>query len=299
MPPCGGVPYSSASRKKPNRSFASSSLMPSGWKIRACSAGVVDSDAAAADLAAVQHEVVGLRAHGARDRSRACPTSSSSGDVNGWCIEYQRPSSSCYSSSGKSMTHRNSNSSGLSEVLLLRDRQAQLAEQLRRVVGRPRRPSAAGRPSPRRRASSAGRERRLAQRLHGAERRLARPHPDEPGERPAAWPDRPARRAGCASTCCRPGTTKPRTTPPSATICLKTRNSDVAEHVRQVVRSRGRSAGRACRTRTSRSPRRTASGGTAIVISRPISLKISLHQRLDHRRRRSRAARTTSRRRPA
>ena len=34
MPPCGGVPYSSASRKKPKRSFASSSLMLSSEKIR-------------------------------------------------------------------------------------------------------------------------------------------------------------------------------------------------------------------------------------------------------------------------
>src|SRR6185312_6387639 len=38
IPPCGGVPYWSASRKKPKRSFASSSLIPSRWKIRACSA---------------------------------------------------------------------------------------------------------------------------------------------------------------------------------------------------------------------------------------------------------------------
>ena len=38
MPPWGGVPYSSASRKKPNRSFASSSLMPSSVNIRRCSA---------------------------------------------------------------------------------------------------------------------------------------------------------------------------------------------------------------------------------------------------------------------
>src|SRR5579862_2541048 len=29
MPPCGGVPYSRASRKNPNRAFASSSEMPS------------------------------------------------------------------------------------------------------------------------------------------------------------------------------------------------------------------------------------------------------------------------------
>ena len=36
MPPCGGVPYSSASRKKPKRSFASSGLMLSSEKIRLC-----------------------------------------------------------------------------------------------------------------------------------------------------------------------------------------------------------------------------------------------------------------------
>ena len=36
IPPCGGVPYSSASRKKPKRDVASSSLMPSRRKIRAC-----------------------------------------------------------------------------------------------------------------------------------------------------------------------------------------------------------------------------------------------------------------------
>src|SRR6185369_3844639 len=40
--------------------------------------------------------------------------SSSCGDVNGWCIEYQRPSSLMYSSSGKSVTHRNSYCSGFS-----------------------------------------------------------------------------------------------------------------------------------------------------------------------------------------
>src|SRR6185312_7059211 len=33
MPPCGGVPYSSASRKNPKRARASSSSMPSAWKI--------------------------------------------------------------------------------------------------------------------------------------------------------------------------------------------------------------------------------------------------------------------------
>ena len=48
-------------------------------------------------------------------------------------------------------------------------------------------------------------------------------------------------------------------------------------------RSRGRSAGRACRSRTSPSPRRTAAAGTASATSTPISLKITLDQRLDHR----------------
>src|SRR3954470_21351925 len=33
IPPCGGVPYSSASRKNPKRDLASSSLMPSALKI--------------------------------------------------------------------------------------------------------------------------------------------------------------------------------------------------------------------------------------------------------------------------
>src|SRR4029079_13627968 len=39
MPPCGGVPYSSASRKNPNRIFASSSEMPSRPNTRDSSAG--------------------------------------------------------------------------------------------------------------------------------------------------------------------------------------------------------------------------------------------------------------------
>ena len=37
MPPCGGVPYSRASRKKPNRERASSSLIFSSSKMRRCS----------------------------------------------------------------------------------------------------------------------------------------------------------------------------------------------------------------------------------------------------------------------
>ena len=88
---------------------ASSSLMFSSRKIWRCMFVVVDSDAAAANLAAVQHEVVGLRAHLARRRSRASAMSSSIGLVNGWCIGAHRLSSASHSSSGKSTTQRNSN----------------------------------------------------------------------------------------------------------------------------------------------------------------------------------------------
>ena len=38
MPPCGGVPYSSASTKKPNRALASSGSMLSSEKMRLCMA---------------------------------------------------------------------------------------------------------------------------------------------------------------------------------------------------------------------------------------------------------------------
>ena len=60
MPPWGGVPYCRASRRKPNRSLASSSESESSRKMRAWSVGVVDPQASAADLRAVQDEVVGL-----------------------------------------------------------------------------------------------------------------------------------------------------------------------------------------------------------------------------------------------
>ena len=54
IPPCGGVPNSSASRKKPT--IEDQRLQP----------GIVNTDAAAADLAPVQDEIVRLRADGAR-----------------------------------------------------------------------------------------------------------------------------------------------------------------------------------------------------------------------------------------
>ncbi len=78
MPPCGGVPYSSASRKNPKRSLrllVGDAEQPEDQPLQRL---IVDSDAAAADLAAVQHQVVGPRARPSRlgfeqagDRSRA------------------------------------------------------------------------------------------------------------------------------------------------------------------------------------------------------------------------------------
>src|SRR5471032_267679 len=118
MPPCGGVPYSSASRKKPKRSF-------------------VDSHAAAADFGSVEHQVVGLRAHLARLALELVPV-----------LVVRR---------GERMVHRvpaavfravlEQRKVGdpeelellrVQQVLLLRDRETQLTEQLRRVVRRPR-----------------------------------------------------------------------------------------------------------------------------------------------------------------
>ena len=71
MPPCGGVPYSSASRKKPNRAsrvLVRDAEQPEDVPLHV---GAVDPDAAAGDLRAVQREVVGARAHRARAPSRA------------------------------------------------------------------------------------------------------------------------------------------------------------------------------------------------------------------------------------
>ena len=63
QPPCGGTPYSKASSRKPNLRCASSASMPSAASTRCWIAGVGDADAAAADLAAVDDEVVGARSH--------------------------------------------------------------------------------------------------------------------------------------------------------------------------------------------------------------------------------------------
>ena len=65
-PPCGGAPYSNGLRKNPNLRSASSSAMPSAAKTRRCRSRLVDPDRAGAELPAVEHEVVGLRAHAHR-----------------------------------------------------------------------------------------------------------------------------------------------------------------------------------------------------------------------------------------
>ena len=66
MPPCGGVPYSSASRKKPKRARASSSLMPSDAKDLLLHVLAVNADGARAQLEAVHRQVVAVGAHAGR-----------------------------------------------------------------------------------------------------------------------------------------------------------------------------------------------------------------------------------------
>ena len=62
-PPCGGVPYSSASRKKPKRVFACLIAQAEQAEHRGLRLAVMDADAAAAQLPAVQDDVVGLGQH--------------------------------------------------------------------------------------------------------------------------------------------------------------------------------------------------------------------------------------------
>ena len=62
-PPCGGAPYLRAARRKPNFSSASAGPMPSMLEDRLLHLRAVDTDAAAAELDAVEDEVV--RARGA------------------------------------------------------------------------------------------------------------------------------------------------------------------------------------------------------------------------------------------
>ena len=66
MPPCGGVPYSSASRKKPKRLRASSSLMPSDGEDLLLHILAMDADGAGAELEAIHGEVVAIGADGCR-----------------------------------------------------------------------------------------------------------------------------------------------------------------------------------------------------------------------------------------
>ena len=65
-PPCGGVPYSSDSRKKPKRCFASSSLEAEQAEHRGLRRRDRGYECAAAQLPAVEDDVVGLGQHAAR-----------------------------------------------------------------------------------------------------------------------------------------------------------------------------------------------------------------------------------------
>ena len=66
MPPCGGAPNFSASSRKPNRSRACSALHAEHLEQPRLHLRVVDTDAAAADLVAVDDQVVRLGLHLAR-----------------------------------------------------------------------------------------------------------------------------------------------------------------------------------------------------------------------------------------
>ena len=58
IPPCGGVPYWSASRKKPNLTLASSASESQDLEHRRLNVGAIDPKASASDFNAVQDHVV-------------------------------------------------------------------------------------------------------------------------------------------------------------------------------------------------------------------------------------------------
>ena len=78
---------------------ASSSEMPERREDLAPAPRVVQADRAAADLEAVEHQVVAVALHPPGSVSRNC-TSSSCGRVKAWCAAAQRFASSSYSKSG-------------------------------------------------------------------------------------------------------------------------------------------------------------------------------------------------------
>ena len=68
MPPCGGVPYSSASRKKPKRDVGFFVRHAQRSKDFALNVLAMNTDRARSQLGAVEHDVVGQRANFAKRR---------------------------------------------------------------------------------------------------------------------------------------------------------------------------------------------------------------------------------------
>ena len=106
MPPWGGGPYLNASSRKPN--FALRVLVAEAERAEHARlhVGAMDPDRAAGDLVAVEHEVVGARAHRARVALEALEVRRAWGDVNGWCARDQLAVVGC-SNSGKSVIQQN------------------------------------------------------------------------------------------------------------------------------------------------------------------------------------------------
>ena len=152
MPPCGGAPNFSASSRKPNRCLRLLLAHAQHAEHRGLHLRVVDTDAAAAALVAVDApgrtpspapcRRVGSRRHARRSSSR--------GAVNGWWLAAQRFSSSSQMNNGKSTTQANLKSL-LRRVVPASASLARCVAQRRRAPGRRRPPcrrrTAAGRPA--------------------------------------------------------------------------------------------------------------------------------------------------------
>ena len=106
MPPCGGAPIASARSR--NENFSSASLGRDAEQLEHALLHLraVDADRAAADLVAVQDEVVLARPGRRRDPSQNSLRAPAPGAVNGLCAAFQRFSSGSHSNIGKPVTQR-------------------------------------------------------------------------------------------------------------------------------------------------------------------------------------------------
>ena len=225
--------------RKPNRASASSASKPTTPKTRCCRSGWWIRIDPAADLLAVDHEVVGLGQHGAGSDSRIA-TCSRCGAVNMWCSASQR-ALVLVPGEEREVDHQQQRHALVDQVEPRGQVRAQRAEHAHHDRPRCRRP---GRRSPGSAPVGARGSPRAGPRTGTWRSASARSPPSskiDPGEALAAplpGERRRARRAPCARARAPPGSASARTTPPASIAFGNTPNSEPAQRsVRSAISS--------------------------------------------------------------